>query len=233
MNRFASHVAGVVVLIALTSPALAAPRVPQVVVNGGTLQAYLNGIGESINVLTDQQDVQRWSTTVSNNSSLTLMIELGADAATTAVGIYNASAAVPPLHTVFPASATTGWFAIASFRQLPTRAIVNLFDHTATLVSTTTYAGADGNDFGFYVQGPGGLYYSQDARNPGGAPQALTYSGTGVNVGNWWLAWEVRNPSTGSDGDYDDCVLFLESMNPTPVNRATWAAVKERYRQAR
>ena len=230
MKRIASTIVGALALIALSSPAFAALRSPQVVVNGGTLQAYLNGTGESINVLTDQQDAQRWSTTVSNNSSLTIMIELGADAATTAAGLYNAGAAVPPLYVVFPAAAATGWFAIASFRTAPSRVIVNLFDNTATLFSTTTHLGADGHDFGFYVQGPGGLFYSQDARNAGGTAQALTYLGTGANAGNWWLAWEARNSSTGGDDDYDDCVLFLESMNPTPVSATTWGAVKARYR---
>ena len=96
-------------------PAFAALRSPQVTVSGGTLQGYLNSIGESINVGTDQQDVQRWSTTVSNNSSLTIQVELSADAASNSVGLYNAGLAVPPLYLVFPGAATTGWFAVASF----------------------------------------------------------------------------------------------------------------------
>jgi hypothetical protein len=39
------------------------------------LQGYLNSQGESINVLTDQQDAQIWSSSASGNSLLTLMVE--------------------------------------------------------------------------------------------------------------------------------------------------------------
>jgi hypothetical protein len=211
-------------------PAFAALRSPQVTVSGGTLQGYLNSIGESINVGTDQQDVQRWSTTVSNNSSLTIQVELSADAASNSVGLYNAGLAVPPLYLVFPGAATTGWFAVASFRAAPTRVVVNLFDNNATLVGTTTYLGADGNDFGFYLQGPGGTFYTQDARNPGANAQALAYLGTGANAGNWWLCWEATSTAAGGDSDFDDCVLFMESLNPTPVTRTSWGSLKARFR---
>ena len=57
-------------LLLVSSSAHAALRVPQVPVLGPSLQGYLNGVGESINVLTDQENVQRWSSTVSGNSSL-------------------------------------------------------------------------------------------------------------------------------------------------------------------
>jgi hypothetical protein len=217
-------------LIGLAIPASAALRAPQVVVLGGTLQAYLNSVGESINVDTDQQDAQRWTTSVSNNSAITIQVELSGDAPNTSVGIYNASNAAPPLYLVFPGAATSGWFAVASFRPTPARVIVNLFDNTATLVGTSTYLGADGHDFGFYLQGPGGLFYSQDARNPGGDAQALAYMGTGANAGNWWLAWEDRNAATGTDSDFDDCVLFVESVNVTPTAKSSWGALKARFR---
>src|SRR5262245_7223767 len=235
MKRLATMIIGSIALIAFAGTASAALRVPQVTVNGGTLQGYLNGVGESINVGTDQQNVQRWQATVSNNSTFTIQVELAGNAASNTYGIYNASAAVPPLYLVFPGAATNGWFAVAAFRTAPTRVVVNLFDASSAFQGSTTYLAGppDRNDFGFYLQqGPasGGLtFYTQDARNPGTAAQALTYAGTGINSGSWWLCFEDSDAAQGSDYDFDDAVLFLESVNPTPVSKTTWGDLKARF----
>src|SRR5206468_5641650 len=98
----------------------------QVPITGACLQGYLNSKGESINAATDQDDAQSWASTVSQNSTFTLMIELSGNAAGNTYGIYNAASAVPPLYLVFPGAATGGWFATASFRTAPTRLVVNL-----------------------------------------------------------------------------------------------------------
>ena len=230
MKRVATMIIGLVALVALAGSASAALRVPQVPVLGGGLQGYLNSQGEAINVLTDQNAAQRWAATVSNNSTFTIQVELAGNAAANTIGLYNASLAAPPLYQVFPGAATSQWFAVASFRSAPIRVVVNLFDASAAIQGTTTYLGADRNDFGFYLQGPGGTFFTQDARNPGGAVQALTYAGTGINTGSWWLCFEDTGLGAGSDLDYDDCVLFLESVNPTPVNKTTWGSLKARFR---
>jgi hypothetical protein len=75
---------------------------------------------------------------------------------------------------------------------------------------------------------PNGTLYTQDARNPGGAAHSLTYAGTGVNAGNWWLCWE-DSVAPVSDQDFDDGVLFCESMNPTPVSKTSWGELKKRF----
>ncbi len=231
MKRSVTILVGAFALVALAGTAFAALRVPQVTVNGGSLQGYLNSVGESINVGTDQVDVQRWASTVSNNSTFTIQVELAGNAGSNAYGIYNAGLVAPPLYQVFPGAATSGWFAVASFRTAPVRVIVNLFDASAALQGTTTYLGADKNDFGFYLQqNPGLTFFTQDGRNPGSLAQALTYAGTGLNSGSWWLCWEDLTTSQGSDYDFDDAVLFLESVNPTPVNKTTWGSLKARFR---
>lgn len=229
MKRFVTMTA-LVALVAIAGSASAALRIPQVPVLGGGLQGYLNGQGESINVLTDQNAAQRWAATVSANATFTIQVELAGNAASNTIGIYNASAVAPALYQVFPGAATSGWFATVSFRSAPTRAIVNLLDASATLQGQTIHLGADKTDFGYYLSGPGGTFYSQDARNAGGVAQALTYAGTGINSGQWWQAWEDLAVGGGSDQDYDDCVLFLESVNPTPVNKTTWGSLKSRFR---
>jgi hypothetical protein len=229
-TRFTGFLASLSVIALLATGASAALRVPQVAVAGGSLQGYLNGVGESINVNTDQNAVQTWQTTVSNNSTFTLMIELAGNAASNNIGIYNGGAVAPPLYQVFPGAASAGWFATCSFRNAPVRVVVNLFDDNGAFQGQNTYLGADASNFGYYLDGPGGLFYTQDARNPGGTVQALTYAGTGNNSGQWWLCFEDLTESNGKDNDFEDAILFLESVNPTPVTRTTWGAVKKRFR---
>ena len=235
MKRLATMAIGTITMLALAGSASAAPlRASQVVVNGGSLQGYLNSVGESINVLTDQRDVQRWSSTVSNNSTFTIQVELAGNAAGNTYGIYNAGDAVPALYQCFPGAATNGWYCVAAFRSAPTRVVVNLFDNNAAFQGSTTYLAGppNKNDFSFYLEQPagGGVLYQQDGRNAGGTAQALVYAGTGVNSGQWWLCFEDLTIAQGSDRDFDDAVLFLESVNPTPVSKTTWGALKVRFR---
>lgn len=229
-TRFIALAVPLIVLACLAAPASAELRSPQVPVLGGSLQGYLNGVGESIDVLTEQNAVQTWSTSVSDNATFTLMIELAGNAPSNAIGIYNAGDAVPVLYQVFPGAATAGWFATASFRALPDRVVINLFNEDAEFQGGNTYLGANKDNFGYYLQGPGGLFYSQDARNPGSSAQALAYAGTGANFGQWWLCWEDLQVGGGSDQDYEDAVLFLESVAPTPVSTTSWGQLKARFR---
>lgn len=234
MKHLATRIgSGLLLLIVVAGPASAALRSPQVPVLGGTLQGYFNSQGEAINVNTDQQDIQSWLNTNSGTSTFTLQVELSGNAAGNSIGLYNAGFAAPPLYLVFPGAATNGWFATATFRTLPQRLVVNLFDNNANFVGSTTYLAGppDPNNFGFWLQGPGtgGVFYTQDARNPGGLAQALTYAGTGRNSGSWWLAFEDTPRAGVSDSDFDDAVLFLESVNPVPVHATSWGALKARF----
>src|SRR5258705_9164960 len=178
--------------------ASAQPRIPQVAVNGTGLQQLFDTFWESIVVSRDQIDVGLFTAVVSNNSTYTCQVELAAAANGTSSGIYNGHASSPALMQVFPVTATAGWFAVISYRVSPVRATVNVFDANAVLKATTTYPGADRQGIGFYVDGPGGTVYSQDTRNPGGAPQLLFFRGTGVNRGAAWLAAETQPLPSGS-----------------------------------
>jgi hypothetical protein len=214
------------VLSASTAFAAFAPRVPQVPV-GPALQGYLNGVDGGINVNTDQLDAQVWTSSISGNATFTLMLELGAYAPNNSLGIYNTGAGpVPPLFQVFPGSATAGYFATAHFGG--GNLVVTLFDNNSLILGQTFYAGVNPNAFGFYLSGPGGLFFSQDARNPGSAAQMLTYAGTGQNYGDWWACWE--DLAGAGDQDYDDAVLLLQSVVPTPTSARTWGAIKALYR---
>lgn len=223
---------GMAVLLLAASASIAAAqfslRVPQVPLNGASLQGYLNGVGESINVGTDQVDAQMWTTGASGNSTFTLMIEVSGNAGANSIGVYNTNGGpVPPQFQIFPPGTVPGWHALAHFSG--GNLMVSLFDQNAAFMGQTFYPGVNGNSFGFYISGPGGTFYSEDSRN-GGAAQVLTYMGTGLNFGEWWECFE-DNPHAGGDQDFDDAVLLMESVVPTDIAGPTWGRVKTLYRR--
>lgn len=206
-------------------------RNPQVAFNGASLQAYLTARGQALNVYADQWDIQCWSTTVSGNSTFTIMLELSGLANANSVGVYNCGLPNPPLYPIFPAVAGPGWFAITSFDVgVPGRMITTLFDNTAAFMGQTVFLGVNSASFGFYLQGPGGLFFSEDARN-GGNPQMLACPGTGTSAGQWWLCFEDTPFGAGDPAsDFDDFVLFMESVNPpVPTIQRTWGGIKAIY----
>jgi hypothetical protein len=213
-----------------TFPIFSAPlRTPQVVVHGTGLGDYFAGVGELITPSTDQRNVGLL--TGGFNSTFAFQIELARKPDGLVAGIYNGYDANPTLMPVFPAAAASGWFAVVSFRTPPVRVVVNLFDGGAVFQGTTTYLGADRRGAGCYVQGPGGTFYSQDARNPGGTPQLLFFAGTGLNSGSIWLTVEDQPVAGGADGDYDDVICFIDNLSTiTPLQHSTWGELKSRFR---
>ena len=207
-------------------------RTPQVVVHGTGLRDYFTSVGEPITPSTDQRDGSLLTSSVSNNATTTFEADLASNPDGLVTGIYNGYDANPALMPVFPAVASAGWFAIISFRTAPVRVVVNRFDANASLVGTATYLGADKRGIGWYVQGAGGTFYSQDARNAGGAPQLLFFAGTGYNTGSAWLSVEDQPVAGGADGDYDDLILFFEEFYGvvTPLRHSTWGELKSRFR---
>ena len=233
-RKILSFGAALAVACAVSAPAvLAAPlRVPQVPLQTGwdgySLQSYLNGRSQTITTLTDQLDVQTWLAPPSGGTTFTLMIEVAGYAPRNNVGIYNASEVNPAKYLVLPGAASAGWTASCQFGASG-QLVVRLFDQNHVLQGITNYAGVDRNNFGFYLEGPAGTFWSQDARNPGGKPQALTFAATGAYAGQHWQCFEDL-PYASSDIDYQDAILLLYQTQPTAVSGATWSRLKELYR---
>jgi len=225
--------ASVVAVTGLGAPAHAALSTPQIVFNSGALQGRLNGFGESINVLTQQQDGLVWGSTVSTNSTMTIQYELAGNPHVNELGIAALDATgtiVTGLDPLFPsADLATGSFAVGSFR--PGGVLkVNVFDATATLVVTLSYSGVNRALFSYYIKNDGGTFNSHHGFNGDGKVHALAFAGTGENLGSWWLAWEDAPIANYANADFDDALVFMESLNPTPVNHTTWGSVKARFR---
>jgi hypothetical protein len=229
MKRAATTlIVSLVALVASATFANAALRVPQVPVIGGGLQAYLNSVGESINVLTDQDANQTWSHTVSGTTTYTIQFQSSPNAAIQQFGLYNASAVIPPLFFLMSGSVGPLGFSTATF-MAGNILVVNRFDALGNFLSTTTFGGVDPNNFGFYLSVPAGTVFTQDGRNPGGLARAITFRGTGANAGTWWLCWDEPLVGAPGDQDFDDLVVLMESVNPTPVSNSTWGQLKARF----
>lgn len=207
--------------VALTSRADAALRVPQVVVNGGGLQAFFNVNDPGINAATDQDANATWSHTVSGTATHSLMHE--APANTFNYTQYNAGEALPAFRVVISGARIPGSFSTTTFLAGNVMR-VNHFDENAGFLFQTNFNGVDNTNFGLGLEVPQFLF-TEDFRNPGGLPHALVYRGTGQNTGTWWICWEA-----GTDNDFDDVIINVESVNPTPVSRASWGTLKARFR---
>jgi hypothetical protein len=231
-RRYSCAFIALVLVAALATVASAVPpypvRTPQVAVSGTELQDYLNGIGESINVLTDQLAAQTYIPSVSGNSAMTLMIELAGNADQNVLGVYDPLQAAPTLYQVFPGNAGPRWSALVSF-LVSGDIVVNLFNEFGVLQGNTVYPAVNLANVAFYLSGPGGTFYSEDLRN-GGAAQALMFAGTGRNGGDFWVCWEDLQNGGGSDMDFDDEVILIQSLQPVPATAETWGRIKAQYR---
>ncbi len=232
MKSLSRSIAVSVVMAAASILIVASPagafnlRAPQVPFNFVPLQNYLNLVDPGINVANQQIDAQVWSVSVTGNTDFTLMLKTGLGMGD-AFGLYNGNAPVgpfPPLFQIFPGGAVPGWYATLHFGG--GNLIVALFDQNSIFMGQAFYAGVNPNNFGFYIQGPGGLWFSQDVRN-GGAPQMLAYNSPWL-AGDFWLCWEELPYNPGST--FDGVVINVQSIRPTPAGNTTWGRVKGQYR---
>jgi hypothetical protein len=204
-------------------------RVPQVGFFAAPLQNFFNAQDPGITVTTDQLDAQVWSVSITGNADFTLVLKnsLGN---TAAMGVYNGSAPIgpiPPLFLVFPGGAVAGWYATLHFAG--GSLTVDTFNQSSVHQGTNVYPGVSATDFGFYIQGPGPpafTWFSQDARNIAG-PQMLAYASL-ATPGDFWLCWEARSYSGLST--FEEMVVSVQSVRPTPAVTLSWGDVKARYR---
>jgi hypothetical protein len=192
-------------------------------VSGTALATFLASQGQSINVNTDQLDLQQLSWTATTAFEVHEM----KSASGTSLGLHNAAGSSPKLYQALPSSIAPGWYVQCSFRTSPSRLVVNLFDANNVIQGTNTYNGADRSAFGIYVATATGTFYVSDARNAGAA-KILAFSGTGARAGWTWLACET---TAGAGGDFADFVALVNlSSATTPTLHTAWGRLKQLYR---
>ena len=197
---------------------------------GTGLQDQLNAIttsGPQINVYTGQTSPSAyWQIGATGGSENKLMLEIAGNANSNTFGIFDPSNHGNMLQ-LFSGSASAGWSTL--LQQNGSTFTATYFDGNGVFVSQN-HITLNGNTFGYYLQGPGGMFYSDNSLNeaggttyPNGMPHEATYAGNGqtkINgkkflAGEFIMAWEDTTWGN-SDLDYNDFVVMVESVHPVP-----------------
>jgi hypothetical protein len=195
-------------------------------INGDSLQNIINGlyscatcapVSAAPNVITGQAAPdETWAIEASGTSIATIVLELAGYADQNILGVYdvyNPSSRVE----LFGGAASSG------------SSVALSFDDTGMVYRTFAATGVTftGNYFGYYLQTPDNIFYSQAFLNPNGSDQMVAFQGDGDRIklptkpaGIWGsssyiLAWEDL-AYDGSDKDFDDFVVYVESVTAVP-----------------
>jgi hypothetical protein len=208
-------------LLLSASPAMALLRSPQVPVQDTALQTLLNSFGQTINVNTAQ--VYAWTFAgigvTQPAANFAARIELGEGALQLVDGSNINLASV----TILPSLVAPGWYSYVAFTSLNSLN-VTLLDAADVPQGQTTYT-LPVYALMFSVTDAHGTFFTFDDLNTDDAPHILAYQGTGSLQGSVWLAVE-----SDGDGDFADAVFLLEGAWIVPVQRASWGALKQRFR---
>jgi len=156
-----------------------------------------------------------WSIGATGGSVATLIIEIAGYANLNTFGIYD-MANPANFVTIFNGAAGQGDQAIVSI----------LADGSVKLNFTDTGVDFAGNAFGYFLNSPDGVFYSDTTLNPDQFDHMYAYQGNGDTVQlptlaageflstEYILAWEdlIR----GGDQDFTDFVVMVESVTPVP-----------------
>ena len=180
-----------------------------------------------------------WQVAASGGTLSTIVIEVASNDGTNTFGIFDSASNA--MLELFDGSASAGQQAIVGIDNAG-HVYLNFTD------TGTVFLG--GNNFGYYLgTETQGNFYSDTSKNTtDNMDHMYAYQGVGdqVALANWasgtWgpgeyiLAWEdllfapngsnlltcIDSCGTYADGDYNDFVVMVESVNPVPVPAAVW-----------
>ena len=187
-----------------------------------SLQDVLNGITvggqSSVNASGNNNDAitaPHWSIGGTGMSAVTFVIEIAGNAAINSFGIYGMNGQKVE---IFAGSDTAGAQAVVSIKA-DGSVFLNVLQDTGKKFT--------GNIFGFYLDNGTDVWYSDSALNSDGEDHMIAFQGDGTdkiqtpgNAPGYWLnneyilAWE--DLSGTADWDFNDFVVMVESVVPTP-----------------
>ncbi len=232
MSKVNKKLAGIAAAgLLVVSPVWAAPTFVDLTESNGedSLQTIFNNFTtapnaglssvDAANDMLDDAGDSYWSITGAGGSVSTMIIEIAGYAGNNAIGVYDRSNELSRVE-LFSGPQGAGAQSLLSIKA----------DGSVWINGSDNLAGIDfaANAFGFYLDGPGGLFFSDSDLNLNGADQMVAYQGTdtdmiavGGNIAGLWtdnefvLAWEdVKN---SGDQDYNDLVFIIESVIPVPA----------------
>jgi hypothetical protein len=176
------------------------------------------------NVNTDQANESGlFQIEASGGSIATMIIEVAGNASTNTFGIYDPYNTSTRLE-LFNGAATGGAGTTAGTLAVLTVNAANKF----TSIVSGAVAQFSTSTFGYYLSTATGLtFFSQATQNNNGDDNMVAFRGDGDKIqlpggsaGVWGpssyiLAWEDQ-PLSGSDKDYNDMVIYVESVTAVP-----------------
>ena len=179
-----------------------------------SLQDLLNqiyGCTGCVNAQTDQQSAGMWGLPGTSVMSPVLQFEYAGNASSNVFGIWytSDSSITPTMVPIFFGGATGQTMTFATIYW--DAAGMHIFSPDAS-VNTGVFTGIPQSSFGFYLEGPGGTFYTVDQLNNGN-PQAIAYNYGSLD--RWTFAFEDK-PYANTDHDYNDMVVSVESIAPVP-----------------
>jgi hypothetical protein len=185
---------------------------------------YSNSIfsdGSGINPYTDQMNpASYWSVNGSGGSENTLVLTLTGNAPGLTFGIYNPNDTSKTL-TLFDGGTSGYSTSLRYYKATNTFAITQLNENGGLISSQNNLSLGTGNLFGYYLSTGSKTWYSDMTLDADGKPHMVAYAGakqgdlklTGgmFSPGEYLQAWE-----DGSDWDYNDFVVMVESVHPVP-----------------
>lgn len=185
--------------------------------NGG--DGWITG-GSALDPNAEYVTSTAWETGALFASGTAIVIEIAGNKASNSFGLYD-------LHN--PNNRLEVFSGADSEGPSSLRFIISMVDGVYQINFDAGTAVELGGSFGFYLSGPGGTFYSDATRNPNGDTQMVAFQGDGERQANffgtgsktwlsneWILAWEDLAYG-GSDKDFNDFVVMIESVIPVPA----------------
>lgn len=223
--------------LAVSAGAFAAPTTV-LVGSEQSLQSIINGLYTSSSPMSSAPDVMNnqasesgvFKIEASGGSYATMIIEIAGMDDTNTMGIYDINNSANFLQ-MFSGAATTGYRSQLEIYALgggTYNFVSTLKTSTGTLVGSSEKVFSS-TSFGYYL-GAGSVnptYFSQATKNANENDHMVAYQGDGDFItvngipevkwgsSSYLLAWEDQPLGTG-DRDYNDMVVYVESITPVP-----------------
>ncbi len=206
----------VLAVFGLTANAFAAEETLQQIFNGFTLSNGHVSTVDAVNGMIKDPGDSTWAIGGTGQSAVTFIIELAGNAAVNSFGIYDATDDTK-LVQIMSGPDTNGAKKIVTFNMAG--------DVELNYVDTgVKFAG---NAFGYYINTPDGIFYSDTSKNTDQYDHMWAYAGTGDTIklpgnpfsGIWGdneYALAFEDSINGGDKDHNDLVVMVESVNPVP-----------------
>lgn len=172
----------------------------------------------SVNASTDYLDATKdsdWSITATGGSVATMIIELAGYAPDNIFGVFDSKDSSKKVN-LFAGSATAGDQVTLSIKV----------DGSVFVDNKDSGVNFAGNSFGYFLKSPNEYFYSNSSLNSDSMNHMVAYQGTndlvqlpGYFPGTWSATEYIlgfEDAATGSDFDYNDLVVMVESVQPVP-----------------